>query len=67
MIKKEFLFPEVFVLKVPYCDKCETRLIDTGKMIAVNPPLYTYKCPKCNEEYKFNEGELGGEWKWRIT
>lgn len=65
MLKKQFLFPECYINKIPYCDKCKLRLQDNNLMIATEPPKWQYICPKCNEIYEFTSNELQGEWKWK--
>lgn len=65
MLEKHYLFPECYVAKIPKCDDCLVQLKDTGTMLMSNPPIYVYKCPKCNKEYNFNQTEIQGEWRWR--
>lgn len=65
MIQKQFLFPEYYIKKIPTCDKCKTSLESTGTVLMSNPPLYVYKCPRCQEIYNIKEDDLQGEWKWR--
>lgn len=65
MIQKQFLFPEYYIKKVPTCDKCKISLESTGTVLMSNPPLYVYKCPRCQEIYNIREDDLQGEWKWR--
>ena len=67
MIDKHFLFPEMYIAKVPKCDDCEKQVLQqTGHMLMSNPPLVEYVCPKCKKIYNYTQDELEGEWKWRV-
>lgn len=66
MIKKQYLFPEMYINKVPKCDVCEdTILVDTGRRIMTMPTQVVLRCPNCNKEYTYYENELQGEWVWK--
>lgn len=65
MIKNEYLVPEFYINKVPYCDKCSVELHTTGAMLLSNPAKIEYRCPKCNNVTHYSEDLLRGEWKWR--
>ena len=65
MIRKQFLFPQFYINKIPYCDDCKIPLQSTGTVLMSSPPQYEYKCYNCGKEYSFKEDEIQGEWKWR--
>lgn len=65
MIKKQFLIPEFYIHKIPYCDVCDRELEEQPYIVMTNPPQHTFKCPSCNKEYTYREDEVKGEWKWR--
>ena len=65
MVKKQFLFPECYINKIPYCDKCNVQLWDTNVELLSSPPKKVFQCPKCNEKYNIRIDEIQGEWKWR--
>lgn len=65
MIKKQFLFPECYINKVPYCDKCKVQLLNTNTELLTSPPIKIFQCPKCKEKYNIRADELQGEWKWK--
>ena len=67
MIKKHYLFPECYVMKVPKCDDCDNVILaHTGNIVTPEAgEQLEYRCPKCNKIYLFSENDLKGEWKWR--
>ena len=66
MIDKHYLFPEVYIAKIPKCDDCKGIVLkQTGQVLMSNPALIQYKCPNCDKIYNIREDELQGEWKWR--
>lgn len=65
MIQEQFLFPQYYVHRIAYCDKCKIPLNDKGIRLMSNPPITVLECPKCKKEYQYTETELRGEWKWR--
>lgn len=65
MIRKQYVYPECYINKIPICDDCKETLKDTGRRLMSNPPLIVLQCPKCKREYNYRENELQGEWKWK--
>lgn len=65
MIKEEKLIPEYYINRIPYCDDCNVRLIDTGRRLLSSPLQWSMKCPNCNKFYHINETELESEWVWK--
>lgn len=65
MIKKQYLIPEAYINKIPYCDICDRPLEQKNEVLLSSPPMYMFKCPSCGKDYTFREDEVKGEWKWR--
>lgn len=65
MIKQQFLFPEYYVQKIPFCDNCNVELYFTGSQLLSAPAKNVMRCPNCKKFYHISENELQGEWKWK--